>query len=232
MRRYGRGCKDGGWWHTPLRQATPTPAFLDASSGLGMGIDGNRANGKVEIGKASPIWTAELIHKLEAEFSPLASLETDHIPPPQPTMGHNNTTNTAPAQHSPAPPLQWEDIEYAYVYEGALLPGGKIMMGRWWRCGTVLGGGDGGEGFEVVEDNTILGDDGEDDGVGGQGVVGGGGAEGAGGGEVDGDTEMHGAGAGAGAGADGVGDGEIGGEGTARVRGGWGRERGAWVFWS
>lgn len=31
--------------------------------------------------------------------------------------------------------LDWLDMEYAYAYEGVVLPGGKIMMGRWWRCG-------------------------------------------------------------------------------------------------
>lgn len=31
-------------------------------------------------------------------------------------------------------PLQWDDIEYAYAYEGSILPGGEIQMGRWWRC--------------------------------------------------------------------------------------------------
>jgi hypothetical protein len=29
--------------------------------------------------------------------------------------------------------LNWDDIDYAYAYEGAIIPGGKIMMGRWWR---------------------------------------------------------------------------------------------------
>ncbi|KAL2427024.1 hypothetical protein ABEF95_006977 [Exophiala dermatitidis] len=33
--------------------------------------------------------------------------------------------------------LDWDDIDYAYAYEGVVLPGGKIMMGRWWRCGMV-----------------------------------------------------------------------------------------------
>ncbi|KAL2427001.1 hypothetical protein ABEF95_006400 [Exophiala dermatitidis] len=37
--------------------------------------------------------------------------------------------------------LDWNDIDYAYAYEGVVLPGGKIMMGRWWRCG-MLGEGD------------------------------------------------------------------------------------------
>ena len=33
--------------------------------------------------------------------------------------------------------LDWEDMEYAYAYEGVLLPGGKIMMGRFWRVGEA-----------------------------------------------------------------------------------------------
>lgn len=31
--------------------------------------------------------------------------------------------------------LNWEDVEYAYGYEGIVTPGGKVMMGRWWRIG-------------------------------------------------------------------------------------------------
>ncbi|KIX06684.1 uncharacterized protein Z518_04660 [Rhinocladiella mackenziei CBS 650.93] len=38
--------------------------------------------------------------------------------------------------------LNWEDIEYAYAYRGVIIPRGKIMMGRYWRCG-MLGSGDG-----------------------------------------------------------------------------------------
>jgi hypothetical protein len=29
----------------------------------------------------------------------------------------------------------WEDIEFAYAYEGIACPGGKILIGRWWRVG-------------------------------------------------------------------------------------------------
>ncbi|KIV77781.1 hypothetical protein PV11_09561 [Exophiala sideris] len=46
--------------------------------------------------------------------------------------------------------MSWDDIEYAYAYEGVMLPGGKIMMGRWWRCANW---GEG-EGCEVVEEDN------------------------------------------------------------------------------
>ncbi|OAP55166.1 hypothetical protein AYL99_10866 [Fonsecaea erecta] len=36
--------------------------------------------------------------------------------------------------------LDWTHIEYAYAYEGVVIPGG-IMMGRWWRL-SMLGDGD------------------------------------------------------------------------------------------
>lgn len=36
----------------------------------------------------------------------------------------------------PPEELSWEDINYAYLYEGIIIPGGKIMMGRYWRFGA------------------------------------------------------------------------------------------------
>ncbi|KIX93981.1 uncharacterized protein Z520_10318 [Fonsecaea multimorphosa CBS 102226] len=38
--------------------------------------------------------------------------------------------------------LDWTDIDYAYAYNGAIIPGGKIMMGRFYRI-SMLGDGDG-----------------------------------------------------------------------------------------
>lgn len=52
--------------------------------------------------------------------------------------------------------LDWNDIDYAYAYEGVVIPGGKIMMGRWWRCG-VFGEGDG---LELAEDGEPVGGEG------------------------------------------------------------------------
>lgn len=48
---------------------------------------------------------------------------------------------------SPQTYLDWDDgtIEYAYAYEGIIIPGGKIMMGRWWRINGVEGSGAGKE---------------------------------------------------------------------------------------
>lgn len=37
---------------------------------------------------------------------------------------------------SPAQFKTWDDIDYAYAYEGVIIPGGKIMLGRWWRIGA------------------------------------------------------------------------------------------------
>ncbi len=64
--------------------------------------------------------------------------------------------------------LQWEDMEYAYAYEGVLLPGGKIMMGRWWRCGL---NGEGSPGMEVDEDGQTLEDETPDDDGDGSGAM-------------------------------------------------------------
>lgn len=51
-----------------------------------------------------PLFSPAHIRKLEESFSPLQYLDWD-----------NGT------------------IDYAYAYEGIIIPGGKIMMGRWWR---------------------------------------------------------------------------------------------------
>lgn len=49
--------------------------------------------------------------------------------------------------------MTWDDgtMEYAYAYEGVIIPGGKIMLGRWWR----INGSDGlGPGKEVDPDGN------------------------------------------------------------------------------
>lgn len=50
----------------------------------------------------------------------------------------------------PPEELAWEDINYAYVYEGVIIPGGMIMMGRYWRFGppTAAIGFEQGEGAD------------------------------------------------------------------------------------
>jgi hypothetical protein len=50
----------------------------------------------------------------------------------------------------PPEELAWDDFSYAYVYEGVIIPGGKIMMGRYWRCGppTMLNGFEEGDGAD------------------------------------------------------------------------------------
>ena len=45
----------------------------------------------------------------------------------------------------------WEEVEAAWAYEGAVLPGGKIMLGRWWRVGEGREGGGGGDEDVEVE---------------------------------------------------------------------------------
>ncbi|ETI26699.1 hypothetical protein G647_10359 [Cladophialophora carrionii CBS 160.54] len=47
--------------------------------------------------------------------------------------------------------LDWNDIDYAYAYEGSILPSGKIMMGRWWRL-AMNGEGDGSEWSDALDE--------------------------------------------------------------------------------
>lgn len=50
----------------------------------------------------------------------------------------------------PPEELAWEDINYAYAYEGVIIPGGRIMMGRYWRFGppTMVTGFELGDGAD------------------------------------------------------------------------------------
>jgi hypothetical protein len=43
--------------------------------------------------------------------------------------------------------LDWNDIDYAYAYEGVVCPGGNVMLGRWWRAG--MAGVAVSDGFEI-----------------------------------------------------------------------------------
>ncbi|RMD43930.1 hypothetical protein DV735_g1239, partial [Chaetothyriales sp. CBS 134920] len=36
--------------------------------------------------------------------------------------------------------LDWSDIGYAYAYEGVIVPGGRLMLGKWWRAGETGSG--------------------------------------------------------------------------------------------
>lgn len=50
--------------------------------------------------------------------------------------------------------LDWEDIDFAYAYEGAVFPGGKMMMGRWWRL-SMIGEGDGMEWTDALGEDDM-----------------------------------------------------------------------------
>ena len=62
---------------------------------------------------------------------------------------------------SPGEHLGWDDIEYAYAYEGVVVPGGGVMMGRWWRVGEV-GLGEGKE-VDCEGASVEVGEDGVED---------------------------------------------------------------------
>ena len=118
--------------------------------------------------------------------------------------------------------LDWNDIDYAYAYEGCILPGGKIMMGRWWRLAME------GEG-EGLEWSDALGmeEEEEDDGDGEAMDV-----------DVDVDVNSQGGG-GNGANGSGGGDGNESASGGGNGNGNGARtsnrhkkyERGPFVFW-
>ncbi len=84
--------------------------------------------------------------------------------------------------------LDWNDIDYAYAYEGAILPGGKIMMGRWWRL-AMVGQGDGMEWSDALGE-VDDGDEGDAMDVDGDAIVVSGDQNGAG--AVNGNGHGHG----------------------------------------
>lgn len=71
------------------------------------------------------------------------SKQSDLLPPLwSPAHIRQLQDSFSPVQH-----MTWDDgtIEYAYAYEGVIIPGGKIMFGRFWRIHGVEGMGSGKE---------------------------------------------------------------------------------------
>jgi len=68
-------------------------------------------------------------------------------PKPLPTLFSPEHIRHLEEAHSSAVYMTWDDgtIDYAYAYEGVIIPGGKIMLGRWWRIHGVDGMGRGKE---------------------------------------------------------------------------------------
>lgn len=66
---------------------------------------------------------------------------------PFPRLWSPEHIRTLEESFSAAKYLAWDDgaIDYAYAYEGIIIPGGKIMMGRWWRIHGIEGLGPGRE---------------------------------------------------------------------------------------
>ncbi|KAK5075971.1 hypothetical protein LTR64_008583 [Lithohypha guttulata] len=87
------------------------------------------------------------------------NLKTSASMPPSAPRGETKSKTELPplfsAKHirmleedfSPAQYMTWDDgtIDYAYAYEGVITPGGKIMLGRWWRIHGIEGMGPGKE---------------------------------------------------------------------------------------
>ncbi|KAK5943173.1 hypothetical protein PMZ80_004179 [Knufia obscura] len=69
------------------------------------------------------------------------------LPKPLPQLWSPEHIRTLEESHSSAAYTTWDDgtIDYAYAYEGVIIPGGKIMLGRWWRVQGIEGMGAGKE---------------------------------------------------------------------------------------
>lgn len=125
----------------------------------------------------------------------------------------------------------WEDVEFGYAYEGMVGPGGRVMLGRWWRAGE--GGVGVGRGAEVDYEGVGVPDGGGDGwelGLGGVGLGGEGGADGGGGGGGGGDGAAGGVGGNVG-GGNAAGNAAVNGAAAAAAGTTQRLERGPFVFW-
>lgn len=106
-------------------------------------------------------------HAALTTSQPSQSSSSEPQPAPLPPLWSPAHIRTLEESFSPAKYLSWDDgtINYAYAYEGIIIPGGKIMIGRWWRIHGIEGLGAGrevgpdGVGVEVrpVQDDSVSG---------------------------------------------------------------------------
>lgn len=118
---------------------------------------------EAQIEAQMKILLAQRIKSLTKSYTALQKSETGRTPP---GFGTTNNSPAGPKSDGSLPPLfsarhireleesfsqaqylAWDDgtIDYAYAYEGLIIPGGKIMMGRWWRIHGLEGLGPGRE---------------------------------------------------------------------------------------
>lgn len=116
------------------------------------------------IKRASEIKNYEL-----APTSPYRNNQKPKLPPkPLPPLFSPGHIRQLEEAHSPAAYMTWDDgsIEYAYAYEGVIIPGGKIMLGRWWRVhgreGLGVGREVGPDGVGVEVRAVVVPSEGED----------------------------------------------------------------------
>ena len=118
--------------HDPAQAEKILQAYLDDL------LDGER---EVDLRDSSG---NRVFVKNEQGISDFATKKVKNFPMEKWTRENINTMEEA---YSDVFSLNWEDIEYAYGYEGVMTPGGKVMMGRWWRMG--LNGEGVSDGYEV-----------------------------------------------------------------------------------
>ena len=78
---------------------------------------------------------SKLIRRFIKQYRRRQHLQTDVR---LPTLFSTEHINELEDSFVPSAYLSWDDettqiIDYAYAYEGVIIPGGQIMMGRWWR---------------------------------------------------------------------------------------------------
>ena len=90
----------------------------------------------------------EIKNYIAAGASPYRINQKPKAPPkPLPALFSPEHIRQLEEAHSSATYMTWDDgtIDYAYAYEGVIVPGGKIMLGRWWRIHGIEGMGQGKE---------------------------------------------------------------------------------------
>jgi hypothetical protein len=132
----------------PFDQIEPIAALQAPNTGMGQLQDPGQTQNQAQMATTPPVApSSEAVEKMLKEE--LESREELKGPVGPAYLTRDFIADMEDNLHPPEE-LAWDDFSYAYIYEGVIIPGGKIMMGRYWRCGppTVMNGFEEGDGAD------------------------------------------------------------------------------------